>query len=896
MYCARFIPSSYSALQMRYTKEERRLSYISTDSNVFRHDRPSVDSRGPLSKPSAITSQRQTPRLIAISPPPLKRKRTACDEPQVRRDFSSLKGLSAPKDRYCASGCCIKARLIRPRNLHGLSVLSTGAQSNHERLSRQSQTLRSLQSPPGYHARRYQNRNVSLMQKAHGPSKAQSKSESSFKPACRVCDKTTAASYNPIIACSGCAGTYHDSCRKPSLTQGLDPQHWRCSTCLSNTEKPAKSLETSKSVLVRYSPVREIFKPRSAQFPAANLSRLPEKTTASEHVDARDFRASSLSARSLESLDRPEEVFEPSSKTEPFGLSDNLKAHMHPLDQLDNLDSSSPRQNVETQVNLVATGSSRQLEIAETPDIAARRSMPPLLDSTESTKFDVSTAGTIRADETKTSFGFYSRRSTLESKIEKINDHAAPYTLSASCNDLDSSNSTEPISASNDAERGTVLQAVTTHGTNTLHNASFQSPRNGQQCENDYAKLPGASETTRMGELPAIVPPVFHMVDEVQAHVSRQSPSTGDAVSHELLSVQLESRDVTLECSLDAISPSMSPQVSLRWDLDDTYSSVCQKRHTNRELARIALACANGASMTASQIVDWLVQKFHYLQKGQSTWEKSLKAVLSRKEFRSDKASGLHGARLMYSFANAAYKARYEEEYRDYIIQCSQEHDQKHAVRPVAVVKSSQGNVSNSAACPQSSAITSTIPDSSFIPSPATNASNGDLPPDLFKLSDSSLVKDIAEYTSEMKRGTSFHHVYPRNTRPSIEMMTTEEKAMKVAEIQARPSRKALFDSGQRLAHVRRYKRLDIHDESDGAWNTQPSEVEGYPAKNEAATRDCDEPRSLCEVFNLPVHAVPMNDGVELAFRDGTLVNGRLPRPRQVYRVGKRLGTGLTVH
>ncbi|EMD96568.1 hypothetical protein COCC4DRAFT_34333, partial [Bipolaris maydis ATCC 48331] len=91
-----------------------------------------------------------------------------------------------------------------------------------------------------------------------------------------------------------------------------------------------------------------------------------------------------------------------------------------------------------------------------------------------------------------------------------------------------------------------------------------------------------------------------------------------------------------------------------------------------------------------------------------------------------------------------------------------------------------------------------------------------------------------------MKRGTSFHHVYPRNTRPSIEMMTTEEKAMKVAEIQARPSRKALFDSGQRLAHVRRYKRLDIHDESDGAWNTQPSEVEGYPAKNEAATRDCD--------------------------------------------------------
>lgn len=630
---------------------------------------------------------------------------------------------------------------------------------------------------------------------------------------------------------------------------------------------------TSKSVSVRYSVVREIFKPWSARFTTANSSRLPEETTASDHVDARNFRASSLSARSLESLYRPKDVFEPSPQPESCVLSNNLRTPMHRLGQPDNLNSPSQGQSVEAQVNLTAINSSRQLEIPETPDIATRHSIPLTTSSTDLAKFDFSTAVTTRADEIKTSSWFYSHRPTLESKIEKINDHATPYTLPASSDNLEPSNSTESISASNDVERGTVLQAIATHGTNIIYNTSFQSPRNGQQCENDYRELPGASETTQMGDPPAIVPPVSHVVHEAQTHVSRQPPSTGDAVSCELLSVQRESGNVNLEGSPNGISPSMSPQISFCSDLDDTYSPVCQKRHTNQELARIALACADGASMTASQIVDWLVQKFHYLQKGQATWEKSLKAVLSRKEFRSDKASGLHGACLAYSFTNAACKARYEEEYRDYIIQYSQEHDQKHAAGPVDVVKNNQGDVSNSAACPRSSAITSTIPDSSFIPSPATTASNGDLPPGLFKLSDSSNLNDIAEYASGIKRKTSFHHVYPRSTQPPIEMMTAEEKTMKVAEIQARPSRKALFNSNQRLAHVRRYRRLDIHDESDGAWKTQSSEAEGYPAKNEAVTRDRDEPRSLREVFNLPVHAVPMIDGVELAFRDGTLVS-----------------------
>jgi hypothetical protein len=50
-----------------------------------------------------------------------------------------------------------------------------------------------------------------------------SHSESSKKPVCRVCMKGTNVKYDPIIACPGCRGQFHDSCRKPPLIEAVDP-------------------------------------------------------------------------------------------------------------------------------------------------------------------------------------------------------------------------------------------------------------------------------------------------------------------------------------------------------------------------------------------------------------------------------------------------------------------------------------------------------------------------------------------------------------------------------------------------------------------------------------------------------------------------------------------------
>jgi len=124
---------------------------------------------------------------------------------------------------------------------------------------------------------------------------------------------------------------------------------------------------------------------------------------------------------------------------------------------------------------------------------------------------------------------------------------------------------------------------------------------------------------------------------------------------------------------------------------------------------------------------------------------------------------------------------------------------------------------------------------------------------------------DLASNPSE--RETSFHRIQARCMKLSIETMTPEEKVTKIAEIQARPSRKRFFGPDYRLGHVLRQGRQDIHDESDGAWDPKLT--------SNQEKRLLWEGRSLREKFNLPKNAVPMNDGQELAFRDGTSVSKR---------------------
>jgi hypothetical protein len=398
------------------------------------------------------------------------------------------------------------------------------------------------------------------------------------------------------------------------------------------------------------------------------------------------------------------------------------------------------------------------------------------------------------------------------------------------------------------------------------------------------------------------------------------------------------------------------PHASTTTNLEGITAPETDKRYTNRELAHMALVTANGSGMTALQVIDWVAQRFPYKQKGQGEWEKSLGSVLSLKdEFRSDKSLKYEGrddkpakrgpgSSELYSFANATIRARFEKEYSAYRAQPvfaakqpSQEAPQDRRETPVqptstpaGVIKSGK-DIRSAAVCrpqisvpmkpgsslgtsPDASALKTLHDDKPEIPlgrQQETPGADDSLVPDATTTNttskDEPLWNPFDGPTAELSefeiafandllqsgRQSSFFNLTPQPQKPSIDTMTPEEKAAKIAEIQARPSRKKFFGSEHRLAHVRRYGRQDIHDESDGAWIPPPKNPKIAREKN-VVMDDGGDTRTLREVFNLPANAIPMNDGQELAFRDGTLVKGQLPRPRNVYRVGKMFRGELT--
>lgn len=93
--------------------------------------------------------------------------------------------------------------------------------------------------------------------------------------------------------------------------------------------------------------------------------------------------------------------------------------------------------------------------------------------------------------------------------------------------------------------------------------------------------------------------------------------------------------------------------------------------------------------------------------------------------------------------------------------------------------------------------------------------------------------------------------------------------------------------------HVRNNKK-DIHDEKDGAWTPRPADKTKDNKAKEAgvAMTDRHTAMNLGDLFNLPANPLLMLHERGLAFRDGTLVNGKLPRPKVIYKVGKKLGSG----
>jgi hypothetical protein len=156
-----------------------------------------------------------------------------------------------------------------------------------------------------------------------------------------------------------------------------------------------------------------------------------------------------------------------------------------------------------------------------------------------------------------------------------------------------------------------------------------------------------------------------------------------------------------------------------------------------------------------------------------------------------------------------------------------------------------------------------------------TEAKQGNQDSTFMPFERSTLCKTLSTLGVDLgiKRETSFLAAHGPNQRHTVETMSEAEKAQKITEIQARPSRKQYFGSDHRLAHKRWHGLDDIHDERIGAWKPQVALKQNHPDANEDVDMNGETVRTLREVFNLPNNMIPMNDGqTELAFRDGTLV------------------------
>ena len=443
-----------------------------------------------------------------------------------------------------------------------------------------------------------------------------------------------------------------------------------------------------------------------------------------------------------------------------------------------------------------------------------------------------------------------SNRTTLNSSPGKISDEEMPWTNIASQEPILGSLCTSAARTTHRVGMITVPEPEMVKQLSTPpDSASLQPPHNEIQHEEPLVIVPDTPITLRVSALADSLSFTFDCINTNDKHTPTQ---------------QAQANEVNEVSHVDAS----------RLDSENTAFPMPEKHFSNRELIIIALVAANGSSMTAVQIIDWLVQRFSYLRKGQGAWERSLRSALSSSpEFRGAKDVLAHKHQKVYRFGNPTYKARFEAEYRQYVANDpwnAGKAQSLHKVRSATMVLlgGSHRKAIKSAPSCRTSAFTPNRPRSSFVQSLHITPPNQDEganplsnPSERF----TALEGDILNKPPEAERETSFHRVQPRCMKQSIETMTPEEKATKIAEIQARPSRKRFFGPDYRLAHVLRQGRQDIHDESDGAWDPKFT--------SEKEKRRLWEGQSLREIFNLPENAVPMNDGQELAFRDGTLVS-----------------------
>jgi hypothetical protein len=328
-------------------------------------------------------------------------------------------------------------------------------------------------------------------------------------------------------------------------------------------------------------------------------------------------------------------------------------------------------------------------------------------------------------------------------------------------------------------------------------------------------------------------------------------------------------------------------------------------RYTNRELARIALVAANGLHMTTSQIIIWLAHTFSSLRVGEGVWEMHVRSALSGSaEFQGRRMRRTHGNKKLYGFSSQDFRSQFETEYSEFSMS-SKPHTTPVQDEQNTLDRRKQWIYQQ----PATKRTVKSVPSMSKTKvdhKPRTNNLTPHGQPNVqtkhaaneaiskpFERPTPRRASDLLDVRRSVGQETTVNTAILSVYQPTIETMTTIEKAQRLEQIKARLSRKAYFGSSHRLAHKRRHNLEDIHDERAGAWKPPIWIAEGGQREtNQDIDMDDEGNRTLRAAFNLPDNMVPINDGqTELAFKDGT--KGK--RSRTMYKVGKMFGGELTV-
>ncbi|KAF2692183.1 hypothetical protein K458DRAFT_10977 [Lentithecium fluviatile CBS 122367] len=370
---------------------------------------------------------------------------------------------------------------------------------------------------------------------------------------------------------------------------------------------------------------------------------------------------------------------------------------------------------------------------------------------------------------------------------------------------------------------------------------------------------------------------------------------------------------------------SLAPNMTVR--LDSSRFKPKAGQYNNRQLAGMALLAA-GRPCSALQVQNWVAENFPGYRKGKGAWERSLQASLAgRDDFRAIVSLG--DRFRLYYFAHPASRKPYEELFSDYTANETASEERPTETPPVRTVTAitpeasiaAQSDVLRDVTIEGATGITTTEPPGDK-PSNGSGNSTGPELPILAPPGESTLAASHLTYLGVLsiseenishdfdgifmpferadmfhpiedrdppgtRREASFSKAFPELARPSIATMSDADIKKKIEEIKSRPSRKAKW--GKRLAFARLH-RQDVHDETDGAWKPR-FPVETRHQNAEDGDDDVqDSAENLKDIFDMPKNPILILHNDQLAFRDGTLINGKLPRSRVVYKVGRKFG------